>query len=517
VKTSRAPAAAEPGAASALRVTAANDRPVRGGGRYVLYWMIAARRTSDSFALDHAIGRARELGVPLLVLEPLRAGYRWASDRLHRFVLDGMAANAAAFAKAGVTYLPYVEPEPGAGRGLLAALARHAALVVTDEQPGFFLPRMVAAAAAALDVRVEQVDGNGLLPLRAHGRAFPTAAAFRWHWQREIHPHLLALPAAAPLASAPRGLRDAEVPGAVLRRWPTAAAALLAGDPRALTALPIDHGVPPIARRGGAPAAAAALRAFVDERLDRYGEARNQPDEDVGSGLSPYLHFGHLGAHAVLRAVWAHGGWDPSRIAPRATGVREGWWGAPAPVEAFLDELVTWRELGHGFCFHRPDFDRYESLPEWARRSLDAHAGDPRPHRHDRATLAAAATDDPLWNAAQTQLVREGVIHNYLRMLWGKKILEWSASPRAALDALIELNNRYAIDGRDPNSYSGIFWTLGRFDRPWAPERPIFGVIRYMSSAATARKLRVKGYLARYTPAPPQGQLFAAAPAPARA
>ncbi|HVV85487.1 MAG TPA: deoxyribodipyrimidine photolyase [Kofleriaceae bacterium] len=481
-----------------LRVTACNERPVRARGAYVLYWMIAARRTTHSFALDHAIARATELGVPLLVLEPLRAGYRWASDRLHRFVLDGLAANAKAFAAAGVTYHPYVEPRPGAGKGLLAALARRAALVVTDEQPGFFLPRMVAAAAAALDVRVEQVDGNGLLPLRAHGRAFPTAVAFRWHWQRELHPHLVAAPRATPLTGLAPALLAADLPAAVLRRWPAATDALLGGDRAALAALPIDHDVPPIARRGGAPAAATTLRAFVRDRLPRYGEARNQPDDDVGSGLSPYLHFGHVGVHAVLHAVWRSCGWDPSRVAPRASGKREGWWGAPAPVEAFLDELITWRELGHGFAFHRADFDRYESLPDWARRTLDGHAADPRPHRYTRAQLEAAATDDPIWNAAQRQLLREGTIHNYLRMLWGKKILEWSPSPRAALDVLIELNNRHAVDGRDPNSYSGIFWTLGRFDRPWAPERPVFGVVRYMSSAATARKLRLDGYLARH-------------------
>ena len=499
-----------------MRVTAGNDRAVRTRGAYVLYWMIAARRTASSYALEHAMARAKELGVPLLVLEPLRVGYRWASDRLHRFVLDGMAANVQAFAQAGVTYYPYVEPRPGAGKGLLAALAKQAALVVTDEQPGFFLPRMVAAAAAALDVKLEMIDGTGMLPLRAHGRVFPTAAAFRWTWQKVIHPHLMAMPMAEPLAHVDRALKGAQVPATVLRKWPEASAALLMGDAAALAALPIDHEVRPIDRRGGSIAAAAVLKDFVAERLDRYGEARSQPDDDVASGLSPYLHFGHVGVHEVARAVWAAADWDPSKIAERANGKREGWWGAPPAIESFLDELITWRELGHGFCFHRDDFDRYQSLPEWARRSLDAHAGDPRPHRYDRATLEAAATHDPLWNAAQTQLMREGKIHNYLRMLWGKKILEWSPSPRAALDVLIELNNRHAVDGRDPNSYSGIFWTLGRFDRPWAPERPIFGVIRYMSSDATARKLHVKAYLARYTPRPPQGELFAAAPAPKR-
>ncbi len=488
-----------PRTAPALRVTALNGSGLRAGGTHVLYWMVAARRTSWSFGLDHALARAAELGKPLLVLEALRAGYPWASDRLHRFVLDGMADNARAFADAGITYVPYVEPSPGAGRGLVEALAARAALVVTDEWPCFFVPRMVAAAAARLDVRVEQVDGNGLLPLRASERPFATAAAFRWHWQKVIHPHLLNAPTPSPLATVPPAVRDAELPGGVARRWPAAKAALLEGAPRALAALPIDHTVTPVAYRGGSAAAAATLRTFLTRRLERYADERSEPDADVASGLSPYLHFGHVGAHQVLHAVWRQADWDPSRVAARASGKRDGWWGLPPAAESFVDEIFTWRELGHGFAFHRPDdHDRYESLPAWARASLDAHAGDERPHQYSPAALEAATTHDRLWNAAQRQLVSEGRIHNYLRMLWGKKILEWSPSPRAALAVLIDLNNKYAVDGRDPNSYSGIFWTLGRFDRPWAPERPIFGVIRYMSSAAAERKLSLDGYLARY-------------------
>ncbi len=201
--------------------------------------------------------------------------------------------------------------------------------------------------------------------------------------------------------------------------------------------------------------------------------------------------------------MWRSAGWDPGRVVGvRPNGKREGWWGLPGPAEAFMDELFTWRELGYGFCHYRPDYDQYESLPDWARASLDAHADDPRPHRYELADLERAATHDPLWNAAQRQLVVEGRIHNYLRMLWGKKILEWSPSPRTALATLIELNNKYAVDGRDPNSYSGIFWTLGRFDRPWGPERPIFGVIRYMTSQSTARKFKVGDYLATWSGQP---------------
>ena len=169
-------------------------------------------------------------------------------------------------------------------------------------------------------------------------------------------------------------------------------------------------------------------------------------------------------------------------------------------AEAFLDQFVTWRELGYNMAWQRDDYGRYESLPDWARKSLAEHADDDRPTVYTKEELAAGATHDELWNAAQGQLVREGVIHNYLRMLWGKKIFEWSPSPQDALEVMIELNNKYALDGRDPNSYSGIFWCLGRYDRPWGPERPVFGTVRYMSSRNTARKLRVGPYLDRHGP-----------------
>ncbi|MDQ3370778.1 MAG: deoxyribodipyrimidine photolyase [Myxococcota bacterium] len=504
----------------ALRVTIANEEPVR-RGTYVLYWMIAARRTANSFALDHAIARAQQLGRPLVVLEPLRAGYRWASDRLHAFVLDGMADNARAFAAAGITYLPYVEPEPGHGKGLLAALARRACLIVTDEQPGFFLPKMVSAAAAGLGVRVELVDGNGVLPLRAMEREYPSAVTWRRQFQKIAYPHLLERPARAPLEDVPRSLAGGEIAGTIVRRW--AGASALLADRRALAQLPIDHGVPPVALHGGAQAGDAAVTRFLEHRLGGYADGRNHPDADTSSGLSPYLHFGHVAAHDVVERVWRSAGWDPSRIAgAKATASKAGWWGLPAPAEAFLDELITWRELGYGFCFHRADFDRWSSLPAWSRATLTAHATDPRPHRYARTELEAARTHDDIWNAAQRQLVGEGRIHNYLRMLWGKKILEWSATPRAALATLIELNNKYAIDGRDPNSYSGICWTLGRFDRPWGPERPIFGTVRYMSSDMTRKKLDLDGYLRRWAGAaapvtplrPDRGAPAAGRPAP---
>jgi len=440
-----------------------------------------------------------ELDRPLLIFEPLRVGYKWASDRFHAFVLQGMAAHKAAAHEAGVAYYPYVEPAPGDGKGLLARLAQDAAVVVTDDYPTFFVPQMLAAASDRIDRRLEAVDGNGLVPMRATDVVYPTAYSFRRYLQKTIVSHLADVPVRSPLKGLPR--RTAPVAAEVRRRWPDASAALLRADPSPLQALPIDHGIAPsTVLDGGGPAAKTRLQAFLRGGLGRYHEDRSQPDVDAASGLSPWLHFGHIGAHRVFAEVVGAAGWTTRKVAKTATGKREGWWGATPQVEAFLDELITWREVGFNFAVLRPDHDRYESLPAWARASLDAHASDPREQTYTVDEFAEARTHDHVWNAAQRQLVREGRMHNYLRMLWGKKILEWTASPREALAVMIELNNRYAIDGRDPNSYSGIFWVLGRYDRPWAPRREIFGVIRYMSSASTVRKLRLKRYLETYGP-----------------
>jgi len=484
-----------------IRIQACNAAPVRPDGEYVLYWMTAFRRLGWNFALERAADRARELGRPLVIFEPLRAGYPWASDRFHRFVLDGMADHARRLAGAGVLYHPYVEPAPGQGRGLLEALAGRACLVVADDDPAFFLPRMVAAAALRLKVRMEKVDSNGLLPLRAADRAFTAAYHFRRFLQRVLPDHLADFPEEDPLASPLPG-RLPGLPPEILRRWPAA--------PADLGRLPIDHAVGPVVDvRGGEQAAAAVLERFLNERLGGYGERRNHPDDEMSSGLSPYLHFGHVSAHQLFAAVAAREEWTPERLGPDARGAVEGWWGMSPAAEKFLDEAITWREVGYNMAFHQPDFDQYGSLPEWALRTLGKHERDPRPHLYSLEEFEAAATHDPVWNAAQTQLVREGRIHNYLRMLWGKKVLHWSASPREALAVLVELNNKYALDGRDPNSCTGIFWCLGRYDRPWAPERPVFGSVRYMSTESTLRKLRLKRYLERYAA---KGRIAACAP-----
>jgi deoxyribodipyrimidine photo-lyase len=477
------------------RIRALNDHAVVPARRYVLYWMVTARRLECNLALEHAVSLAIDLRLPLVIFEPLRLDYRWASERLHQFVIDGMADHARSLEARRATYVPHVERVRGDGRALLDVLARDAAVIVTDDYPAFFLPRMHARAAARLPARIEAVDSNGLLPMRGWSNAFRTAFAFRAAVQRELRPHLESWPGSIRWDALP-----APVPLHLPEGIPPATARTDLDSPaRLLASLPIDKSVAPVSLKGGEAAASATLRRFIDVRLARYANERNHPDLAATSGLSPYLHFGHISAHQVFEAVVSAERWTSRRLAERGGGKREGWWGLSPSAEAFLDQLITWRELGFAAAVAEPDsFDRFSGLPSWARSTLEAHAGDERPFAYAPAELEAAGTHDRVWNAAERELLREGTMHNYLRMLWGKKILEWSPTAEHALETMIALMNRHALDGRDPNSYTGYTWTLGRYDRPWAPERPIFGTVRYMSSDNAVRKLRMRQYLERY-------------------
>ncbi len=480
-----------------IRIRGVNQTAIREGGRYVLYWMIASRRLYFNFALDRALEHCARLQKPLVILEALRVGYRWASDRIHGFVIDGMADNAKKCATSGVLYYPYVEPSEDAGKGLLQAWAEEACIVVTDEFPCFFLPRMVESAGKRLDVLLEAVDSNGLLPVYACEQAMGRVFDFRRFLQKELPKHLGDFPKADPLAKA-KLLEAPALPANISKKWPTASKSLLLGHANCLKLLPIDHLVYPVKLRGGQSSARAQLLEFLERKLPLYAEKRNEPELDVASRLSPFLHFGHLSAHEVFAELARREKWKPENLSLRATGQREGWWNMSANAESFLDELIAWREVGLNFSTHRGDYDQYQSLPDWAKKTLQEHARDQREHVYSLEEFEAAKTHDRLWNAAQRQLVEEGSIHNYLRMLWGKKILQWTRTPQEAAQTMIHINNKYGLDGRDPNSYSGIFWVLGRYDRPWAPVRPVFGTIRYMSSENTARKISVKNYIKKY-------------------
>ncbi len=479
------------------RIKTLNNQPVNDHGDFVLYWMISNRRAQWNFSLDTAIMWAQQLNKPLLVLEALRAGHRWACDRFHNFVMDGMRDNSETLKDTGVFYYPYIESYPGAGKGLLKELSIKACVIIADFFPSFFLPRMVAAALSQAACRMDQVDSNGLLPIFQTDRIFTSAFSFRRHLQKHLPRYILEAPSSDPLT-----YRKQEplkrIPENILKKWSPIEDAFLNSSDRDLSSLPIDHNVRAVSKRGGAKAASESLGTFISERLHRYASDRNEPDIPTTSELSAYLHWGHISVHQIFWSLMRSENWTPDKISTRTDGKRSGWWGATENAEAFLDELITWRELGYNMCSITNEYDSYESLPEWARKTLSDHQDDTREYLYDLEILEKAKTHDPIWNAAQRELVTTGTIHNYLRMLWGKKILEWTITSQMALEIMIELNNKYALDGRNPNSYTGIFWILGRYDRPWGPERPIFGKIRYMSSKRTREKLKMDNYLKAY-------------------
>ncbi|MDR3569961.1 MAG: hypothetical protein P4L43_18215 [Syntrophobacteraceae bacterium] len=478
---------------AAERITPLNRFPINPDADFVLYWMIAFRRAKWNFSLQRAVDWACELGKPLLIFEALSCDYPWASERLHSFILEGMKNNGSDFESAPVSYFPFVEKTRGQGKGLIRELAARSCVVITDDYPCFFLPQMIRAIGKTVPVAMEAIDSNGLLPLPVADRVFSTAYSFRRYLQHQLPVFLSRFPKENPL----RGVtlpKLQEFPAEIAKKWPRADT-IINNLPDSLRRLPVDHKVAPVETRGGAQSAGKKLSDFLDANLHRYHVDCNHPDKNATSRLSPYLHFGHLSVHEVFSKLCKVERWSIEDLSDRASGKREGWWGMSPGAEAFLDQLVTWRELGFNMCSKRDDYDRFESLPDWAVATLGDHQSDARPHLYSPQQFESAKTHDPLWNAAQRQLLRQGYIHNYLRMLWGKKILEWTGSPREALNIMIDLNNKYALDGRGPNSYTGIFWVVGRYDRPFGPKREIFGSLRYMSSESTLKKLKTAEYM----------------------
>jgi deoxyribodipyrimidine photo-lyase len=451
---SRLLAHAEPVDPFALRVTrAAGEENAR--GEYVLYWAQAGRRLQRNLALDYAVTRANALRLPVVVYESIRPDYPYASDRLHAFVIDGIAANRRHAEARGLRYLFFLPRTRDEARGVVRRLASRARLVVTDEYPTFIIREQTERFAARTPVALDLVDANGLLPMRAMPNEQYAAKQFRDRAYRLLAGHWGRFEDVEPASSPFAGALDVDE------------------TIHPLAEIDVDHAVAPVREtRGGRDAGLARLDAFVAHGLAGYASLRSRSPRQT-SGLSPYLHWGHVGIHEVAERVL-----DSD---------------APAEdVDDFLEEAVIRRELSFNLCFFRRDHDSLAALPEWARATLDKHRADRRKPLYTAAELERAETYDEVWNLAQRQLLHSGTMHGYLRMLWGKKALEWMATPEEAHAFLIEQHARYALDGRDPNTHAGVLWCFGKHDRPWAPERPIFGMIRYMSSASTARKVRLR-------------------------
>jgi len=439
------------------RIRLANTKPIR-SGRYVLYWMQAAQRAEWNPALTLAIALANERNLPLVVGFGLTPNYPEANLRHYAFMLEGLREVRKKLAERRILFVARAGNPPE----IALELAQEAAAVVMDS--GYLRHQRAwrAEVAQKAPCLVLEVESEIVVPV---GLAYPKEA---WSAQvlrrrisslleRFLRPHLELESQKSSLGIDLPGL-NLEDPAAVLR------------------GLPLDCSIPPVELPSGTDAARARLLEFLERKLSRYPEERNNPGVDGTSGLSPYLHFGQI---------------SPVEVAWRVVQT-----GGPGAQE-FLEELIVRRELAVNFVFYNPNYDRFEGLPAWAKETLRKHASDPRPARYTPEELEGARTDDPLWNAAQRELLRTGKIHGYMRMYWGKQFLQWTKYPEEAFRLALYLNNKYALDGRDPNSYAGVGWCFGLHDRPFT-ERPVFGKVRPMTGAGLRRKFSLEPYLARW-------------------
>lgn len=443
-----------------------------GNRTFILYWMRTAVRGHENPALDVALELGRREGLPVFVYHALDERYPYASDRHHTFILEGARDVEDELARRGIGYAFHLA-RPGHRGPHLITLARQAAAVVTEEMPVPFLRSWVRKLREATGTPVWTVDADCIVPLPfTRGRETDRAFRFRSATEKLRRERL------------PRPWNDALPPtGAPKDPWlpedlPFEPVKLATADLAALVAAcRIDHSVAPVPHtRGGSRAGYARWNAFREAGLRSYNRRRNDPLADGVSRLSPYLHFGHVSPFRIAREAHDEGG-------PGA--------------EKFLDELMVWRELSHAFCFHRSDPDDVAALPDWARETLARHRDDPRPVIHTLETLERGRTGSGLWDAAQRSLLIHGELHNNVRMTWGKALLSWTHDAGQALARLLELNDRYALDGRDPNSRGGILWCLGAFDRPFDPPRPILGRVRGREVEGHARRLDVEAYARR--------------------
>jgi deoxyribodipyrimidine photo-lyase len=434
------------------RVQLLNNAPFRGSARYVLYWAQVNRRVAFNHALAFAVELANRARLPVLFYEGLTYDYPHSSDRLSAFILDGVPETNRQLQRLGIGYVFYHRRRPGDPNNVLYRLTKDAAAVVTDDYP-LWPPRVFnPRVASKLDIPYYAVDSSCIVPMCRFEKREYAAYTIRPKIKKLLPEYLRPVP-----------------PIRVLRKFSGQPPSVL-GD---RVARPEWSGG---AKGGGLHAAHKRLRQFLKKSLHRYANLSNQPSENATSGLSPYLHFGQISALEVALAVRDYA--SEHKLLP----------------DKFLEELIVRRELAFNFARFTEHPESLDTLPDWARKTLRKHARDKRNPVYTRDRLENAQTHDPLWNAAQKELLLTGKIHGYYRMYWGKKIIQWSPTPEEALATAIYLNDHYALDGRDPNSYSNILWCFGLHDRPWM-ERPVFGQVRYMSYDGMRRKTDVDAYI----------------------
>jgi deoxyribodipyrimidine photo-lyase len=420
-----------------------------------------AQRADQNHALVYAIREANHRRLPLLAVFGITQRFPDANARSYAFMLEGLQETQQALRDRGIQLTVRLQPPVEAVRDL----ARDAALVVVDRGYLRIERRWRERVAERLPCQLVQVESDVVVPVEVVSQKEEYAA---YTIRPRIHKHLDGF--LVPLEETPleRDSLSFDVGDVDL------------GDiGSALARMRISRSADAVGTfRGGASHAEALLDAFIASKLHNYAEGRNEPSDDYVSHMSPYLHFGQISPLYVAQQVQG------------AEGVGQ------ENKDAYLEELVVRRELSMNFCHYNPDYDSLACLPDWAKKTLEEHAGDPREHIYSLEVFESARTHDPYWNAAQQEMVLTGKMHGYMRMYWGKKILEWTPSPNLGYRIALQLNNRYEIDGRDPNGYTGVAWCFGKHDRAWA-ERAVYGKVRYMSAGGLERKLDIDRYVSQ--------------------
>lgn len=447
------------------RVQLLNEKDLNKKAKYVMYWMQIFKRTHDNHALKFAIEKANELDLPLLVYEGLKFYYPWASDRIHTFILEGVEEKRQAFEKLGATYIFYLQKDDDSPKQTVKKIAKDAALIITDDFPCFIIPEHNKAIVEKADIPVYTVDSNGIIPMSKFEKEEYAAYTIRPKINKILDDYLVPFKDAK-LKNKKTDIKvdcpDTEVTAKNIEKL--------------VAECDIDHLVKPSPiYHGGTKNGRKRLKKFIKEILPNYDETRNKPEIDGSSRLSSYLHFGFLSSLEIALAVKDSDAPDESK-------------------DAYLEELIVRRELSYNFTNFNDDYASLESLPDWVQKTLREHKNDEREKIYSLKELENCETYDELWNATQREMNETGEVHNYVRMLWGKLVIGWTESYDDAFHILEHLNNKYCLDGRNPNSYAGILWCFGKHDRAWK-EREVFGKLRYMTSDSTGKKFDSKKYI----------------------
>ncbi len=436
-----------------IRFLNAQDTPKRD---YVLYWMQASQRAECNHALEYAIHQANEMRQPLVVFFGLTDRFPEANERHYSFMLEGLAETEQELEKKGIRMVVKAcSPDQGA-----VDMSRRASLTVVDRGYLKIQKAWRARAAGEMECPLVQVESDAVVPVEeASAKEEYTAATIRKKIRSRLKDFLVPLKERKPLKDS----LALDFERLELRDWS-----------KVLAGLRVDRSVQESPfLKGGTSQARKRLRSFIKDKLDHFSELRNIPTADYLSHMSPYLHFG--------------------QVSPLAVALKISETASPGK-EDYLEELVVRRELSLNFVRYNEKYDSFEGLPAWAQKTLRLHEADPRPALYNREELEAAKTHDRYWNAAQEEMVLLGKMHGYMRMYWGKKIIEWSRTPEEAFATALYLNNKFELDGRDPNGYAGVAWCFGKHDRPWQ-ERKIFGNVRYMNDRGLMRKFDPDRYV----------------------